>query len=267
MPSYETITIARDEAPNLPATLESLAGQSQRPSKMIVVDDGSRDATAAIAERYGSLVVRLPRHDESYLGQPRLASVINAGLRRVSASIEYVVIVDADNPLPRNYVGRLLGEMERDTQVAAASGAILGEPVDPEMPRNSGFAVKASVWRSLNGMKYPLMYGYEAWLRFRLLQEGYAVMVYPTITSNVNRRTRLKGVHDGRAMYVLGYGFAYTLGRVAVNFGREPANSLKVLVGYLSHPGLERSDIADWVGVRQRRQFVGKARNQIASIF
>ncbi len=58
----EPLTIliaARDEAERIGATIEELKRQFPE-AEVIVADDGSRDATAAIAEEAGALVVRLP---------------------------------------------------------------------------------------------------------------------------------------------------------------------------------------------------------------
>ncbi len=48
---------ARDEAHNLPVLLNSLAGQSDLPGEIIVVDDGSTDDTAAVAAQLGATVL------------------------------------------------------------------------------------------------------------------------------------------------------------------------------------------------------------------
>jgi len=266
MPGYETVTIARNEASNIGHTLASLLKQTLKPAKTIVVDDGSVDDTSKIATQFGCDVVRLPYHSESYLGRPELASVINAGLLRVSENADYVVMVDADNPLPVGYVADLIGRMELEDLAVAASGVLVGERVDLEMPRNSGFVVKTRAWRKLNGMRYPLIYGYESWLRFKFIQAGLKAKVYPEVRSSVRRRTKLKGIHDGRAMYVLGYGLAYASGRVAVNMPRQPVSSIEALAGYLSHGDLVKSDIAEWVRGRQRVQLVRKVRSVLARV-
>lgn len=57
-PLVSVIVAARDSAPTLEACLRALAGQDYPRLETIVVDDGSRDETAAIAEAAGVRVVR-----------------------------------------------------------------------------------------------------------------------------------------------------------------------------------------------------------------
>jgi glycosyltransferase involved in cell wall biosynthesis len=53
------IVTARDAEATLPRTLAALADQEGAPSfEVVVADDGSGDATGAIAERSGARVVR-----------------------------------------------------------------------------------------------------------------------------------------------------------------------------------------------------------------
>jgi glucosyl-3-phosphoglycerate synthase len=54
------LVAARDEADRIAATVNALRSQFPE-AEVIVADDGSRDGTAAAAERAGALVVRLPR--------------------------------------------------------------------------------------------------------------------------------------------------------------------------------------------------------------
>lgn len=257
--TYETVTIARNEAPNIGKTLAALSRQSQKPSKMIVVDDGSTDGTSDAAEEFGCDVVRLPFHSQSYLGRPQLAFVTNAGLERVTMGATYVVIVDADTPLPSGYIEELTGRMSGDSRVVAASGVPSGASPEMELPTNSGFAVKADPWRALNGMRYPLIYGYEGWLRLKFIQMGYKVPVYTDLHTVAVRGTRLKGIPDGRAMYSLGYDPLYAIGRAAINLPSQPTQSLKTLIGYFAHGDAQRSDIADWVRDRQRARLLERA--------
>ena len=61
LPRYAVITPVRDEESHLARTAEALLAQTHRPSVWVIVDDGSTDATAAIAEAASGTSVRAPR--------------------------------------------------------------------------------------------------------------------------------------------------------------------------------------------------------------
>ncbi|HEV2819638.1 MAG TPA: glycosyltransferase family A protein [Solirubrobacteraceae bacterium] len=61
-PAVSVIVPARDAAATLPATLDALGAQEDPPTyEVIVVDNGSRDDTAALAQQAGVTVLRLSR--------------------------------------------------------------------------------------------------------------------------------------------------------------------------------------------------------------
>lgn len=55
--SYSVVIPARNAEPTLPAVLDALGAQKPAPVEVIVVDDGSTDATAAVARERGARVV------------------------------------------------------------------------------------------------------------------------------------------------------------------------------------------------------------------
>jgi len=59
-PPLTVLVAARDEEERIGATVEALRGQFPD-AAIVVADDGSRDGTAAAAERAGARVIRLPR--------------------------------------------------------------------------------------------------------------------------------------------------------------------------------------------------------------
>ena len=71
----------------LPRCLKSVFAQTLKPDEVIVVDDGSRDNTAALAAELGARVISLPN------GGP--AAARNAGIQ--SASSEWIALLDADD--------------------------------------------------------------------------------------------------------------------------------------------------------------------------
>jgi glycosyltransferase involved in cell wall biosynthesis len=70
-------------------TLESVLRQTYRDFEVIVIDDGSRDGTAAIAESFGT-PVRCVRQDNGGVSRAR-----NTGIREAAG--EYVAFLDADD--------------------------------------------------------------------------------------------------------------------------------------------------------------------------
>ncbi|MBI3725270.1 glycosyltransferase [bacterium] len=113
MLSHAVVIPAHDSEGTIGEVVRALRADSPG-SDVLVVDDGSRDATAARAESAGARVLRLPER-----GGPA-----RARNRGVAASAgEAVVFLDADCvPLP-GLVSRLLEPLERDATVTATKGA------------------------------------------------------------------------------------------------------------------------------------------------
>jgi glycosyltransferase involved in cell wall biosynthesis len=83
-----TVVIPAYQAgPYLATTLESLQQQTDLPAEVVVVDDGSTDDTAAIAERFGATLLH---QDRKGPGGAR-----NRGIAH--AKTEYVAFLDADD--------------------------------------------------------------------------------------------------------------------------------------------------------------------------
>ncbi|MDW8400052.1 MAG: glycosyltransferase family A protein, partial [Acetobacteraceae bacterium] len=83
---------ARDAAATLAETLDSLAAQTRPPDEVIVVDDGSRDGTAALARRH-------PLAPRVLAGPGRgPAAATNLGVRAASAG--WIAALDADDLAP-----------------------------------------------------------------------------------------------------------------------------------------------------------------------
>jgi glycosyl transferase family 2 len=117
------LVAARDEERTIAVTVAAL--QAQFPStEVVVADDGSRDATAAEAERAGARVVRLPRRGK---GQ-----ALSLAERRAPAGA--LVLADAD------LVGDLRPLTAADADVAIA---VFGEP------RGGGFGLAKGAARML----------------------------------------------------------------------------------------------------------------------
>ena len=117
--SVSVIVPARDEERVLGRKLESLLAQpaGDGPREIIVVDDGSRDATADIAASFAARGVRLVR-----LARPSGKAVaLNAGARAARGDV--LVLTDARQPLVPGALAALL-EPLGDPAVGAVSGCL-----------------------------------------------------------------------------------------------------------------------------------------------
>jgi glycosyltransferase involved in cell wall biosynthesis len=262
------VMAARNEATTVARALQALNSQTLAPSVVAVVDDGSTDGTSerlAVEKPRLSFeleVVRTAYHERSYVGRPELARVLNEGLRVLKERrppLDYVMKLDGDHILPRDYAERVIGRMRADPRLAVASGSIAGERFAEASPRGSGMVVRAGFWTDANGLKFPLEYGWESWLYLKAQAMGYRTRSFTDIPTRVARPTSVtKGAPYGRGMYALGYFWPYALGRCLLVAARSPSGSLQMLRGYVDHRGVSRLDIGGWVGQAQRRALLKK---------
>jgi glycosyltransferase involved in cell wall biosynthesis len=133
-PRVTVIVPARDAAPTLERTLASLEAQElDEPFEVIVVDDGSTDETAAIAEAHGGRVqlVRSPRSEGP--GAAR-----NRGVSAARGSI--LAFTDADcYPTPR----WLARGLERLGQADLVQGRVEPDPAEARTPFDRTLTVES----------------------------------------------------------------------------------------------------------------------------
>ncbi|MDX6555988.1 MAG: hypothetical protein QOD86_2183 [Miltoncostaeaceae bacterium] len=101
------------QAHYLTEAIESALAQTYPQVEVVVVDDGSRDNTSAVAGAYPG--VRVVRQENAGLAAAR-----NAGLRVTDG--EFLVFLDADDRLLPHAVETGLAELAKDTRAAFAAG-------------------------------------------------------------------------------------------------------------------------------------------------
>jgi glycosyltransferase involved in cell wall biosynthesis len=121
---YVLITPACNEEKLIEHTLKSVVKQTVLPVKWVIVNDGSKDATASIVERYAEKydwieLVNLPKRQ----GRNFAAKVhaFNAGRERLK-NVAYEVIgnVDADVTLDADHFEFLMGKFRNDPALGVA---------------------------------------------------------------------------------------------------------------------------------------------------
>lgn len=124
---YAIVAPSRDEAGTMARSLDSVLAQTVPPTCLVVVDDGSSDATPRILREYQA---RMPclrivtRRDRGvrYVG-PGVIEAFNEGLATVDLSdVEFLCKLDMDVDLPPTYFEQLIARMDADPDIATCSG-------------------------------------------------------------------------------------------------------------------------------------------------
>ncbi len=115
LPTYVIVTPARNEARSIEMTIQSVAAQTVRPLRWIIVSDGSTDSTDDIVRKYAAdhdwiKLVRMPERQERHFAGKVYA--FNAGRESVKdLPYEVIVSLDADITFDRDYFSFLLGKL------------------------------------------------------------------------------------------------------------------------------------------------------------
>jgi glycosyltransferase involved in cell wall biosynthesis len=258
------VIVARNEEGVIKSTIKSLKHQSHKIWKIVVVDDGSTDETPRIATEMGSILIALPYHSESLIGNPQLALRWNLGFEQAELfEPDYILIIGADHILPENYVEELLTRM--DNNVVIASGRLEGEIHKETMPRGSGRLIDVNFWKNAGGLRFPIIYGWESYIVYKALSLGFETRAFPDIVSKTRSVSRgmLKAECYGRAMKELGYCTSHAFARSLLLSLKNPKEGLIMAYSFILHSRREHLDIAKYVNEYQRKHLVREIINFI----
>ena len=136
LPTVSLLLPVRDGARHLPEALESLRAQTFTDFELIVVDDGSRDDSAAIAEAYDARVLRQ--------GREGLVAALERG--RAAASGRFLARMDADDVALPERLELQVAALEEEGLDACGGGI-------EYFPRATEGAERYASW--LNGLVTP----------------------------------------------------------------------------------------------------------------
>jgi GT2 family glycosyltransferase len=124
VPTLSVVIPAYDAAGTIETAARSAATQVDVDVDVIVVDDGSRDDTAAVARAVSGVTV-IQQHNAGP------AAARNTGIRAARGS--YVAFLDADDRLLPGWAGAVIGLLETGAQIAVTdtliADAASGEPI------------------------------------------------------------------------------------------------------------------------------------------
>jgi len=247
--TYAVLTPVRDEAADLPRLATSLAAQTVRPSRWIVIENGSSDGTAetaaALAAEHDCIrVVRAPPGPPARRGAP-VVRALHAGLEALDGAHPVVAKVDADVSFDATYFERLLQAFDADPQLGLASGSCY-EQVDGAWREQT--VTGTHVWGAARAYRWACLQdvlpldermGWDGLDQLRAVARGWKVDRVPGLQFRHHRREGLRDgsrrrvwAAQGSAAYYMGYRFSYLLLLTIHRTRREPA-AIAILGAYL----------------------------------
>jgi len=152
-PDYILISPAKDEEKYIEQTLISVVNQTIKPSRWIIVDDGSSDRTPEIIDSYRKKfnwieVLKTERDTARQPGSP-VVNAFNRGYDLIKdTQFDYVAKLDCDLRFAPDYFEKLMQQFENDPRLGIASGIYL------EDYGNGWLPIKMPVYHTAGACKF-----------------------------------------------------------------------------------------------------------------
>jgi poly-beta-1,6-N-acetyl-D-glucosamine synthase len=283
---YVLITPSRNEEAYLADAIESVAAQTIKPARWVIVDDRSTDRTAEIVQHYlpncGFIrLLRLTGDERRHFGKK--ATAFNAGLQLLKdVDFSYIGNLDADITLPSTYYETVLHEFDLNPKLGVAGGTVYTKAgnrivrLDAAQDSVPGAVqlFRKSCFDAIGGQYLPLEWGgIDAAAEIMARMSGWIVQQFPSITAQEQRRTGTAGngsliarYNEGVRFHSLGYGTTFYLVRALYKMQYWPwiVGSLVALAGFLiarlGHlPISVPPDVVKYLQSEQKRKLVSWA--------
>lgn len=241
---------AHNEAEFISQTLTSLVNQTLKPEKLVVVDDQSKDETAAIVEKflaqYSWITLVKATSSEAHLPGSKVVNAFQKGLDTLDDNYDVVCKFDADLIFPENYLETIVAHFETDPKIGMCGGfcQILSEEkwvlenlTGKDHIRGALKAYRKQCYKDIGGLK-PSM-GWDTVDELLAQYHGWKIKTDSSLKvkhlrptgATYNKAAKLK---QGEAFYKLRYGLPITLiaaAKLAIK-KRKPEFFLDYLKGY-----------------------------------
>jgi glycosyltransferase involved in cell wall biosynthesis len=237
LPKYALVTPMRDEAQHLQRTIESIVAQRHRPTRWIIVDDGSTDGSGEIAARFAQrhpwirLVTSEASHDRAR-GAP-IVHAFRRGMAEVREAHEFIVKLDADLFVPPHYFEWVARVFADDPRAGIVGGSVLiFDGTRWRADRGHGRAVngvakayRVACLRDIGGLQASM--GWDGIDDYAARARGWHTRVLTELTllhykpRGSKQRWYRARWEEGRGAHFMGYGWGFLLLRATYRMLRE----------------------------------------------
>lgn len=253
--NYVLISPCRDEAAYMRQTLDSVIRQTVRPTKWIIVDDGSSDATPQIIAQYQAMhdwieVIRRPDRGRRAVG-PGVIDAFYAGYGAINPDkYDYLCKLDLDLRLPPRYFEILMERMTANSRIATCSGKayieqsgrLVSERHGDDMSLGMTKLYRVSAFKAINGFVREVMWDgidchlcrMNGWIACSWDEpELRFIHLRPMGSSQVSIYTGR--MRHGFGQYFMGTSFYYVIASAIFRINQRPyvVGSLAMIWGWL----------------------------------
>ena len=265
LPAYAVVTPVKDEAVHLPLMIESMLTQTHPPAQWVIVDDGSSDATAAIA---AAAAERAPWITATSTGPERGATrtrggaIVRAfdhGRAQLVAEHEIVAKLDGDLFLPAHYFEWVAATFAREQRAGLVGGQVLvhdgggwrPDAVGGHTVHGALKAYRRACLDEIGGLRASM--GWDGIDEYGAKARGWRVMplselqVLHYARRGTKQRWWRSRIEEGRGVHFMGYLPAFAVVRAAYRMAVEqPAllGGMMLLAGYMD-ARVRRAPIVD----------------------
>jgi len=250
MPSYVAITPTRNEAENLRRLAACMLEQTQPVSQWIIVDNGSTDATVAIANELAEkhpwiTLLEVPGMPNPTRGAP-VVRAFHAGVDALTERADVVVKLDADVSFGPDHFARLLDAFEREAMLGIGGGTSLERQRDGSWrpDRLTGDHVRGSVrayrWECLHEvMPLEAHMGWDGIDEMKAQVRGWetrtlkGLVYYHHRVMGAREHKCVKWFREGDLAHFMGYRASYLLVRTVYHTFHE-LSAVAMVAGFVT---------------------------------
>ncbi|QDL53396.1 glycosyltransferase family 2 protein [Rhodoferax aquaticus] len=249
------ISPVRDEAKLIEKTLQSVIAQTVRPTEWVIVDDGSKDDTAAVVKRYAAQypfirLVTLQDRGFRKLGGGVIVA-FKFGLSQViTKDYAFVAKLDGDMSFGPEYLATMFAEFDADPKLAAVSGKVFRPEGDGfveewtidehvagqfKLYRSTAFSaiggfIEEVLWDGID-IHTARMLGWHT----KSFDAPNARLIHHRLMGSSDKNVYRGRLRLGRGIYFMGYHPLYALASAAFRTREKPLviGGILIMVGYI----------------------------------